>query len=92
MTKLSLKDRENIVKLYETGSYKFSQLAKRYKVSGTVICNVIHNKYPKLIVYWNESAGEKKLRRYAEYYEQKAREYRSRYDSSVNKRLQKELF
>lgn len=39
----------------------------------------------------NNTVGEKKLRQYAEYYEQKAKEYRNKYDIAVNNRLQKEL-
>lgn len=91
MTKISVLERERICGLYATGKMSQEKLARKYGVTHTTIRNIILGKWPHYNYFWNETVGEKKLRQYAEHYEQKAKEYRNKYDIAVNNRLQKEL-
>lgn len=88
--KITEDERINVCKLYKSGK-TCRTIGKIYGVTGTAISNIVHNKYPALVHYWNESAKEKRLRNYYEYYERKAEYYRKQYDKTVNERLQRRL-
>ena len=92
MTKLTLEQRDKIVTLYSTGNYTYRELGRRFGVTATVISNIVLKKYPHHKVNWTESATEQRLRAYAEYYENKAKQYRKQYETTMMNRLHKEMF
>lgn len=88
--KITEDDRKVVCKLYKEGK-TCRAIGKIYGVTGTAISNIVHNKYPALVHNWFESAKEKRLRNYYEFYDRKAEWYRKQYENEVNRRLQYEI-